>query len=448
MPTIAPYTPIQISELARHLRLPNDWRLNFQQGRFIAASPADYRLPPHGYKIRVNFLATRLVDAIECIRITSEICSRFNIPFKFMPSLRLCQRSCEKNYPVEGAGKLITLYTDSNSVFEAVCRALDARISTTAILPAPHPLSDIQVTENLSIRYGSYFTQPLMMGPDGSVFEDVRDAFQLPPWVNVPSWVANRAGINNAPAPENDENDTIVFGKYEVLECIHRTFAGALYDAVETQTGARIVLKEARGRVEIAGVNAKERLVNESEVLRFLETEPLTPTVREYFETEGHGFLVTDAILSTAEDALAPTLFHWWQSLARERDNAMLMRVASEVIAVLKRLHRRNVAWVDFSPMNILVVFSDANRLELRLIDAEYAVMNATRAAFRLDVTALGRLLIWLLVPENDALLDPNIAIRDSDFEVLAATPAVYQRAALACFRKDTDINSIRISTL
>ena len=443
-PIVNAYTPtqIQISELTKYVRLPNDWRMHFQQGHFISATPSKHRLASHGFKIRFNFLPSRIADAIEALQITSEVCTQFKTPVKFIPSLHRCQLACEKRYPVEGAGKLITIYTDSNAVFESVCRALNDRISTTSILPAACPISDSQVTAHISFRYGSFTEETHLTGPDGNRFEDKRDIFQLPPWVQLPPWIANKVELTD---PEPEEGNTIIdSGRYEVHECVHRTFPGALYDAVETETGQRVVLKEARPNVEISGVWATQRLINEARVLRGLAHEGLTPSLLESLEADGHSFLVIDAIVN-AENQLAPTLFHWWQSLhmADNADHSMRMRVADKAITCLKRLHKHKVAWIDFSPMNLLV--TDADAIELRLIDAEYAIMDATREDFRRDCHALGRLLLWLLKPENDVLLNPNIALRDSDFEVLASTPAAYRRATLACMKKDTNINRISI---
>ena len=442
------YTPtaLCISEFAKYVqRLPQSWRMRFQQGRFIAVTPRrNYRLgAPHGYKVRFNFLPHRVDDAITALRITSDICGSFDIPFKFLPSLHLCQIACQKNYPVEGAGKLITLYIEESAVFDAVCSALNARISATSMAPAAYPISDMPVTDNISFRYGAYTAEPLLTGPDGSVFRDSRDVFLLPPWVELPPWVVSKIG-GGLEDPDPEEVPIVSGGRYEILECVHRTFAGAIYDAVETNTGKRVCLKESRPHVDIGGAWATDRLVNEARVLGFLEhVKDLTPGVRDCLETDdGHRVLVMDAVVAENANELAPPLFHWWQSLGVV-DDTLLLRVAAALISCIKDLHSRHVAWIDFSPMNVLVAAAEG--LDLRMIDAEHAILDASLEDLRRDCQALGRFLIWLLGPDNAVILDPNIAIEDSDFQRVASKsiPAPYRRATLACLRKETSIYRI-----
>lgn len=438
------HTPQRLSELAKYIKVPNDWRMLFS-GTFLSVKPPQHPLPDHGFKIRFNFLPFHLSDAIKAVQITAEICSLLNTPFKFVPSLDHSVKMCLKNYPPEEAGKLITLYPDSTSVFEKLLSALDDRIRNTDIRPAPAPISDMEITQNLSFRYGTFnYNDELLIGPDGTEYNDVRDVFSLPPWItDLPPWITDKIGPLEAPDTD-PETEVLIVSGYKIEACVHRTFAGATYLASDTQTGQRLIFKEARPNVyDFAGNLATERLRNESEILASLAHVPLTPKVLERLEAEGHRILVMEAVLNT-EKQLAQTLYHFWQvRTTADNENEIRMRIAKAALTCLMTLHANSIAWIDFSPRNILV--TDPDRLTLRIIDAEYAIQNATRDELQHDLKALGRLMLWLKHTDAD-LLNPNIALRETDFAVLAATPAAYRSATHACFERDTHIH--RISSL
>lgn len=429
-----------ISDFAKLLKFPPAWRVHYD-GHFLSALPSRvYRVPPAGYKIRVNFNPFVPADAPIAIRIAAEVARHFAIPIKLLSTLSLCQRAARKDYPVEGAGKAITLYPgDSPSVFEPMCRELARRLSRTALAPAVHPVSDAALTNNVSIRWGAYTQQPTLTGPDGTLLSDYRDVFFLPPWVKLPPWIAETLAMEDA---ENE--DFVVFDKYEVLACLHRTLVGAVYHGRDRLTQQNIIMKEARPYGETDGVLATTRLFHEADILRILQDDPelRTPEVLDVFEADGHTILVMTACMTRSE--VAPPLFQWWQSRRAEKDNTpdILMQVARQVVSCLRRLHARHCAWMDFTPMNILVVETQPVGFALSLIDAEYAVVPATEQALFFDRRALGRLLLWLL-SDDDSLLNPHREMQPADFDRLGSAPLAYQRAVHACFDPESDADAL-----
>lgn len=430
-----------ISDFARHLKFPTAWRLSFD-GQFLSAVPSAYRPPPFGYKIRVNFNPYLPEDAAHAIRIAAEVCRAFSKPMKILATLELCQLAQRKDYhPIEGAGKLVTVYPGSDpSIFEAMCRELARRISRVALTPAVHPVSDAAIGKGLSFRYGAYTPEPTLTGPDGTVLPDRRDVFALPHWVTLPPWIAETLAIE-----DDAEDEGVVFGKYKVIACLHRTLAGAVYHAIERQTHRNIVIKEARPYILIDGVRATRRLFDEAEVLRNLQDdcELRTPPVLDIFQADAHTILVMQAVMAGAE--VAPPLFHWWQRRRAENDNTvdLLMGVATQLVACLRRIHAKHCAWMDFTPMNILVDDTrPASGVQFALIDAEYAILPATDEALCFDRRALGRLLLWLL-SDDDAVLNPHREMRACDFYGLGSAPLAYQRALRACFDPEHDVDAI-----
>ena len=437
-----PMVSQHISDFARHLKFPTPWRLSFD-GLFLSAVPSAYRLPPCGYKIRVNFNPYLPEDATHAIRIAADVCRAFSKPMKLLATLEKCQLAQRKDYPIEGAGKAITLYPGTDpSVFEAMCRELARRISRTALTPAVHPVSDaaIRNSQNLSFRYGAYTPEATLTGPDGTVLPDHRDVFVLPHWVNLPRWIAEPLAI------EDDVEDTpVVFEKYEVLTCLHRTLVGAVYHGIERQTRRNIVIKEARPYIWTQGLLATQRLFDEAEVLRSIQDDPElnTPPVLDIFQADAHTILVMQAVMAGAE--VAPPLFQWWHRRRAENDNTTdaLMRVATQLVACLRCLQTKHCAWLDFTPMNILVDDTQpASGVRLALIDAEYAILPATDEALFFDRCALGRLLLWIFSDE-ESVLDPHREMRAWDFYGLASAPLAYQRAVRACFSPDHDADAI-----
>ena len=434
-----------ISDFARHLKFATGWRLSFD-GRFLLAVPSAYQPPPCGYKIRLNFNpdlpeedATQ--DATHAIQIAADVARAYSKPLKILATLDIYKQSTRKNFPIEGAGKAITLYPGRDAaVFSAMCRQLLQRISRTPLTPAGHPVSDAAISKNLSFRYGAYTQAPTLTGPDGTVLPDRRDIFALPPWVTLPPWIAETLAIEDDP-----EDEGVVFGKYEVIACLHRTFAGAVYHAIERQTHRQIVIKESRPYILTDGVLATQRLAAEAEVLRRLQDDPElhTPPVLDLFQADAHTILVMQAVMAGTE--VAPPLFHWWQRRRAENANTpeALMHVARQLVACLRRIHQAHgLAWIDFTPMNVLVDDRQpASGVRLALIDAEYAI-PATAEALCFDRRQLGRSLLWLL-SDDDTVLNPHREMRTCDFDGVGSAPMAYQRAVRACFDPEDDVDTI-----
>ena len=384
---------------------------------YVSTRPRpSHALPSQGIKLRVN---TQWDDLPRALPLVSAVCLNKHIDFKCIADSHLAEMAQSKTLPPSAAGKLITIYPrpeNVREVFADLNRQL--RQLSPALEPAPHPISDFPLTQNLSYRYGS-FTDDTLVSPDGTRSEDSREYFQLPPWAEDPfSDILSNSTITTTDEKvttdeEVDEEGNVKLGNgnYIVKTCLHRTFVGAVYAGVDTRNGVPICLKEARPYTKFDGVFATERLTSEFKVLSHVYhcvSKEICPKPIEVFEHHHHGhrFFVMERIRG-------PELLNW-----RHRNNNLkpseIGKIACSLVKIIAKLQKSRVAWIDLSPSNIIII--DEAAPELRLIDAEHAIEGANSDELRFDVERLGKMLIWLANP-IDTLWNNQEPIRPEDVD-------------------------------
>lgn len=425
-PTITPF-----------LKLLTPMRVNsrvFFQNPFVYVSPRPHALPSQGIKLRVN---TQSEQILPVLPIVSEICLRHAIDFKCIADSHLAEMSQQsKKFPPSAAGKLITIYPHPEKNVRKVFEDLNGRIQrlSPALKPAPYPISDFPLTENLSYRFGSFTDDDdTLVSPDGTV-ADCREYFELPPWVEDP-FSDIRSNSTTTDDEEVDEEGNVRLGDYIVKACLHRTFVGAVYAGVDTRNGVPICLKEARPYTKFDGVFATERLISEFKALAHVYhrvSKEICPKPIEVFEHHhGHRFFVMERIRG-------PELLNW-----RHRNNlkpSEIGEIACSLVNIISKLHKARVAWIDLSPSNIIII--DETAPELRLIDAEHAILGANSDELRFDIERLGKMLIWLANP-MDTLWDDEDPIRPEDVDQYIHVPIpTFYRAVTAALSGEP-INTI-----
>lgn len=416
--------------------MPVDARILFQHPFLYISPRPSHALPSQGlkqgFKLRVN---TQCDDLPRALPLVSAVCkhAKHAIGFKFLADLHLAEMLQSKKFPPSAAGKLITIYLhpEHPEKVREVFEYLDSRIQrlSPALAPGPCPISDFPLTANLSYRFGSFTDDDILVSPDGTHSEDSREDsreyFELPPWVEDPF---SDIRSHSTPDEEVDEEGNVLLGNYIVKTCLHRTFVGAVYAGVATRTGVPVCVKEARPYTKVDGVFATERLTSEFKVLSHVYhrvSEEICPKPIEVSENHGHLFLIMERIRG-------PELLNW-----RHRNNNNLKpseigKIACSLVKIIAKLQKARVAWIDLSPSNIIVI--DEAAPELRLIDAEHAILDANSDELRFDVERLGKMLIWLANP-IDTLWDNEDPIRPEDVDQYIhgmPMPPGYRRAVTA----------------
>ena len=424
------YQPIVTPFIKLLTPMPVDARIFFQHPFLYVSPRPTHSLPPQGFKLRVN---TQCEDLQRVLPLVKKVC--FATDFKCLADPTIAEMAQSKTFPPSAAGKLLTIYPHPEKNVRQVFEDLNSRIRqlSPALEPAPHPISDFPLTENLSYRYGSFTDDDTLVSPDGTRSEDCREYFELPPWVEDPFSDIRSNSTTTTTDEEVDEDENVRLGDYSVKTCLHRTFVGAVYAGIDTQ-GVPICLKEARPYTRVDGVFATERLTSEFKALSHVYrrvSEDICPKPIEVFQHQGHKFLAMERIRGSE-------LLNW-----RHRNNNLkpseIGEIACSLVKIIAKLQQARVAWIDLSPSNIIII--DETAPELRLIDAEHAILGANSDEIRFDVERLGKILIWLANP-IDTLWD-NDEPKDVDRYIHGMAMPTRYRSALYAALSGAPINTI-----
>ncbi|WP_086786400.1 class III lanthionine synthetase LanKC [Crossiella equi] len=402
--------------------LPPHWR-RAQRDVWVSYRPLGAPTPAQGWKIHVSATPD---SAGEVLDLVAADCLLHRVPFKFLDS-RAAVLAHNAKYAARGAsGKFITLYPADERELARALRRLDAALAGR---PGPYVLNDLRYGDGpLYVRYGG-FAERYCTGPDGGQVPAIADAdgtlvpdqrgpsFTPPPWVALPEvlrpHLARRRAQSGLP--------------YRVLRPLHFSNAGGVYLAEDPDTGAKVVLKEARPHagLDADGHDAVHRLTNEHAMLMALAGLPEVPAVLGRFRCWEHEFLVLEHIEGTP---LATELVHRYPLAGAEADEAAVRAYtdwAVDVVAAVEKaltaLHRRGIVFGDLHPRNIMLTPGGG----VRLLDLELAspVAEGRRAAlgapgytappgvggFAVDEYALAALRLALFLPLNSlCALEPG----------------------------------------
>lgn len=386
--------------LLRSLLPAADWSLDVRSPWLYVHPPNTDTVPPpqQGLKIHVSCV---IDTAIETLRLASKICFENAVAFKCTSTpddlLRLLCKTSERAV----SGKFITVYPTDRDQFKKVISELAEVLED---FPGQDVLSDHRFSENAPVfyRYGAFAghvfldetgaIQSGLQTPDGSIIPDTRlPYFELPEWVEDPFAEEFEAG----PASEEEEaNDFLRNGTYEVVDALHYTNSGGLYLA-KTADGETVVIKEARPYIimDAQGNDAVARLKKEYDTLRRIQHLGIAPQPIEFFFEDSHHFFAM-AYISDGEPIQALSL-----------DTASLLRVAENLAASIEHLHAMGIVHNDISPSNALRTAGNG----VCLVDFEHAEFTETPELFKQDTYGFGSVLLWALTGINTFL-----ALKDS----------------------------------
>lgn len=379
---------------SEHLReyraaMPADWTLS-RRGYWMLAAPPRVPAVAQGWKLHV---AATSRTGTAMLRAALPVLRDANVHFKFLMDPAAVMESNGKSFPRGSSGKFLTVYPADEAEFRSVGDALTRAL---AGFSGPHVLSDRRYPGSRVVcyRYGGFASMTRMTAsgtrellihdPDGRAVADVR-----PPYFHLPDWVTDPFTGASAPAkpsagPADDGGrraepaaggHTLAGGRYTVTGAMEFSNRGGIYRGIDNETGADVVLREARSGVQIGpqGHDAVQLLRHEYDLLEELAETGLFVRPVAFFTEWEHAFLAEEFIegiplgpLSISEnpvynlDLTAARLTDYY-----ERFRGLWLQVADAVAAC----HARGIVLGDLSPTNIMVTPDD----RVRIIDLESA---------------------------------------------------------------------------
>jgi tRNA A-37 threonylcarbamoyl transferase component Bud32 len=360
----------------RHLS--SDWRC-ICRGTWCYCTPDGGTIPPQGWKIH---LSTVEPDSAALLSTVIPLLAPRRVSFKFSADRSLLRLRNSKRWPRGGAGKFITIYPRDEQECGLLLRELAA---ATVGFTGPYILSDRRFRDSgvVYYRYGGFSPTKrltvkgeqvaVMRAQDGRPVDDVRN-----PFFNLPEGVLDPF-VGEAGAEIHEESPTLNNGRYRVESAIGFATTGGVYVAVDTCTGDRVVIKEARPHTGQTrrGTDAVSTLRKEWRLLNRVADTGIAPRPYDFFRDWEHYYLVQELIdgidlrnYTATDPALNLSLNRRPGSEDVEKWLHRYQWLYGRIAATLEILHDRNIVFGDLSTTNILV--SPAQEV-VRFIDFEGA---------------------------------------------------------------------------
>lgn len=396
-----------------------EWALS-RNTVWLHCRPAVDKVPAQGWKIHIS---GTIQNAKEILTAVVPVLRRTGTSFKFALDHRMLLLLNSKNWSRGGSGKFITIYPHSDADFYSLLQELDA---ATREFDGPYILSDRRYKDSKVVhyRYGGMQLHeqhdvkgektPVINTPDGETIPDRRT-----PFFSLPGWVTDPL------QPEEPEDaGALKDGRYEVQRALSFTNSGGVYVALDHQTGAEVIIKEARPLVSFTylGNDAVHLLQKEHRLLQKLEGSGIAPRVVDFFQDWEHHFLVEEYIkgtslrnFSTLHNVLLKTRYTREQIDTFYQEFKTIFASLAQSITVL---HEHGIVFCDLSPNNIIV---DPETLQCYIIDFEAACepgidkptymftpgygnsgdIAENKLRFETDYFALGAMMLSYMLPIN-----------------------------------------------
>ncbi|MDQ3675218.1 MAG: class III lanthionine synthetase LanKC [Actinomycetota bacterium] len=338
-------------------QVPEGWQ-RFTLDDWLVYKPRDLMLPSQGWKIHASAC---LDNAEEILTATWEYCITRGIAFKFIRSVQHLFLRNRKYASRGSSGKFITIYPADEGQLELVLTELGELLDEQ---PGPYILSDLRWGKGpLYVRYGG-FAERYCLGSNGELEFAIEDGsgqlvpdersstFQVPPWLTLPGCLV--------PHLEARNSTTVADLPYGIQSALHFSNGGGLYEAVDTRTDERVVLKEARPHAGLAPdrSDAVTRLGRERAMLEQLAGLGVVPELRDYFTLGDHHFLVQDFIEGETLNALLVERYPLVsppEETAVAEYTAWALDMCERVERAVATAHERGVVLGDLHPSNVMV---------------------------------------------------------------------------------------------
>ncbi|TMR01056.1 lantipeptide synthetase [Actinomadura soli] len=352
--------------------LPAGWE-QILGDEWVVYDPPQSRTPLQGWKVHVSGCAE---SAAEILSGTWEYCVDNHIEFKHLRGPGTLRMRNAKYAPRGASGKLVTIYPEDERELERVLAELGARLDGLA---GPYILSDLRIGSGpLHVRYGGFAERrcldeqgklvAALENGAGELVPDRREPiFSVPDWVTLPACLEPhlkaRAATTTTDLP------------YQITKALHFSNGGGVYEATDTRSGRKVVLKEGRPHAGLAadGADAVTRIERERDVLRKLDGIDGVPAALDWFTLGEHHFLVQEFIegrtLNTFFAERHPMLDPDPDPEKTAAYTEWALRVYEGVERVVAAIHERGVAFNDLHMFNVMVRPDDS----AALIDFETA---------------------------------------------------------------------------
>jgi tRNA A-37 threonylcarbamoyl transferase component Bud32 len=418
--------------------VPERWTSSVS-GDWLQLAPVDEHgrafqgRPRQGWKIHVSAC---LDNADSTAATVWDYCVPRGIPFKFVPSVRLLYLRNAKYAHRGASGKFATLYPADEAELRQTLEELGELLEGEQ---GPYILSDLRWDKGpLYVRYGAFAALdcvddegdivPAIEDPEGRLVPDLRGpAFRPPEWVTLPGFLRPHLDARNAVSTNGLP--------YRIERALHFSNGGGVYEGVDTRTGEKVVLKEARPYAGLAadGADAVTRLEREKAALERLGGLGVAPEVRDWFTLGDHRFLVMDFVDGRPLHSL---IVRRYPLIQPEQDPEALAEYTRWVLdvhrateAAVAAVHGRGLVVGDLHVFNIMLAPDERS---VRLVDFETAApvgerrgqilahpgfaAPADRKGYDVDHYALACLRIALLLPMTSLfVVDPAKAAHLAD---------------------------------
>jgi serine/threonine protein kinase len=355
--------------------LPHGWDIT-RSGIWFHCGAQHNVVPQQGWKIHLSATPS---NAHEVLRRVIEVlfaCGDTN--FKFVLDMSTLFLVNGKNWSRGGSGKFITVYPPDNRRFLALLEELDA---ATAGLYGPYVLSDHRYKQSgvLFYRFGGMRLYevlnargektPMLVSPDGREVPDERLAYPV-----TPGWAAQPLSVEAHQDP--DQSSHLKNGRYQVEDVLNFSNSGGVYLGRDRHSGHRVVIKEARPRVNVMldGYDAVETLKKEYRLLSLVADTGIAPKPVDLFHEWEHWFLVEEYIEGHTLSAHSARNNVLLRTRAENGDYDEWYRhfrtVFIDLVRAISIVHSRKIVFGDLSPNNVMVPASNTG---VKLIDFEGA---------------------------------------------------------------------------
>lgn len=339
---------------------------------YVHAHPVN--LPTQGWKIHVSSTPSNGATTLEKVARTALL---NGVSFKFALDKKFLSLIGSKAWHRGGSGKFITIYPTTTSSFKNLLEQLYIELRSDV---GPYVLSDKRYKDCRALYYrfgeirGHIQTEitgektSVLVSPNGDVVADVRT-----PYFSLPSWVDD-------PYPDPDielrGEITLSSGRYLVKQALAFSNTGGVYLALDRNSGADVVLKEARPNTAIdeSENDAVDRLRKEFAILEVLRDTGIAPTPLEAFYDWENFFIAEEYLegidireLLLTQSPLLRVSPSFDDSVSFYK--SFITMFTSFLNAVI-RVHERGITLGDLSAANFKI---DPTTYTVRLIDFEGA---------------------------------------------------------------------------
>lgn len=302
-----------------------------------------------GWKLHLSAITS---SAGEVLRQALPVLLAESAPFKVAASSRVLESLNEGEGGLSQIGKFVTVYPRDDAQAVRIALALDR---ATEGLRGPRVPSDrpLRPESLVHYRFGS-FVDRIAQAPTGELVSMlIAPTGELEPEHRGSRYAAPEWAVDPFPVGGAAEEQAPLAGRYVPVVTLHRSPRGTVLLAADLEAGRPCVLKQAfrDARVMPDGLDARDHLRREAELLRRFGPDASLPAVIEVFEQGGDLYMAMERlegetlsrhVSGTARSGLLPQeerVAEWGRALAR----------------TLGRIHRAGFVYRDVTSLNAIV---------------------------------------------------------------------------------------------